>query len=272
MALRPAARRAESRLVFRQLGLDPRAPARTAPCTRWANCRQARGHQPRVDRGRAAPLPGAGHPRRARDGAPHPDARGYVRRAGAGGGPRRAARPARSRAGEPGRAVGRATRAGQAHRTAAGRLRARPRGPARRAAGAGGRFLWAARSGGGPTRVRPAGGAWRTRTCRRYATADVYAHSSRYEGAKVLVEALAAGTPVAATRRRRGGHRAPRETGLLADHTPGRWATRSWSAAQAARARAMARRAGKTSWPGSTTSASWTRSPPPSGGRSSWRG
>lgn len=55
-----------------------------------------------------------------------------------------------------------------------------------------------------------------------YALADVYAHSSRYEGfGKVLVEALAAGTPVVATRTdgtsaivRHG------ETGLLTDHTP----------------------------------------------------
>jgi glycosyltransferase involved in cell wall biosynthesis len=56
-----------------------------------------------------------------------------------------------------------------------------------------------------------------------YALADVYAHSSRYEGfGKVLVEALAAGTPVATTRADgpcsiiRDG-----ETGLLCDHTPG---------------------------------------------------
>jgi glycosyltransferase involved in cell wall biosynthesis len=55
-----------------------------------------------------------------------------------------------------------------------------------------------------------------------YALADVYAHSSLYEGfGKVLVEALAAGTPVVATRADgpcdilRDG-----ETGLICDHTP----------------------------------------------------
>ena len=55
-----------------------------------------------------------------------------------------------------------------------------------------------------------------------YALADVYAHSSSYEGfGKVLVEALAAGTPVVATRADgpcdilRDG-----ETGLICDHTP----------------------------------------------------
>jgi glycosyltransferase involved in cell wall biosynthesis len=54
-----------------------------------------------------------------------------------------------------------------------------------------------------------------------YQLADVYAHSSRYEGfGKVMVEALAAGTPVVATRTDgscaiiRDG-----ETGLLVDHT-----------------------------------------------------
>ena len=55
-----------------------------------------------------------------------------------------------------------------------------------------------------------------------YALADVYAHSSRHEGfGKVLVEALAAGTPVAATRSD-GAEAIVRhgETGLLADHTP----------------------------------------------------
>jgi len=55
-----------------------------------------------------------------------------------------------------------------------------------------------------------------------YALADVYAHSSRYEGfGKVLVEALAAGTPVVATRSD-GAEAIVRhgENGLLADHTP----------------------------------------------------
>ncbi len=55
-----------------------------------------------------------------------------------------------------------------------------------------------------------------------YQLADLYVHSSRYEGVpKVLIEALAAGTPVVATDHmgadevvRRG------ETGLLTDHTP----------------------------------------------------
>ena len=55
-----------------------------------------------------------------------------------------------------------------------------------------------------------------------YHMADVYAHSSRYEGfGKVLVEALAAGTPVCATHAD-GPDVIVRhaETGLLCEHTP----------------------------------------------------
>lgn len=55
-----------------------------------------------------------------------------------------------------------------------------------------------------------------------YALADVYAHSSRYEGIpRVLLEALTAGTPVVATRNR-GALAVVRdgETGLICDHTP----------------------------------------------------
>ncbi len=56
-----------------------------------------------------------------------------------------------------------------------------------------------------------------------YQLADVYAHSSRYEGfGKVLVEALAAGTPVVATDT--DGSREivrDREMGLLVGHSPG---------------------------------------------------
>lgn len=56
-----------------------------------------------------------------------------------------------------------------------------------------------------------------------YQLADVYAHSSRYEGVpKVLMEALAAGTPVASTDHL-GANEVVRhgETGLLTEHTPG---------------------------------------------------
>lgn len=75
-----------------------------------------------------------------------------------------------------------------------------------------------------------------------YHMADVYTHSSRYEGfGKVLVEALATGTPVIATRAdgpceivREG------ETGLLTDHTPGALADAiSRLLADPAQARAM---------------------------------
>lgn len=75
-----------------------------------------------------------------------------------------------------------------------------------------------------------------------YHMADVYTHSSRYEGfGKVLVEALAAGTPVVATRAdgpceivREG------ETGLLTEHKPGALAEAiSRLLADPARARAM---------------------------------
>ncbi|MBI5960506.1 MAG: glycosyltransferase family 4 protein [Chloroflexi bacterium] len=55
-----------------------------------------------------------------------------------------------------------------------------------------------------------------------YQMAEVYTHSSRYEGfGKVLVEALAAGTPVVTTRND-GSSEIVRhdETGLLTDHTP----------------------------------------------------
>ncbi len=56
-----------------------------------------------------------------------------------------------------------------------------------------------------------------------YQLADVYAHSSRYEGVpKVLMEALAAGTPVASTDHLGAGEVVRHgETGLLTDHTPG---------------------------------------------------
>jgi 1,2-diacylglycerol 3-alpha-glucosyltransferase len=51
-----------------------------------------------------------------------------------------------------------------------------------------------------------------------YQLADLYVHSSRYEGfSRVLVEALVAGTPVVATRN--DGPVRDGETGLLTDHT-----------------------------------------------------
>ncbi|MEL7672198.1 MAG: glycosyltransferase family 4 protein [Chloroflexota bacterium] len=55
-----------------------------------------------------------------------------------------------------------------------------------------------------------------------YQLAEVYVHSSRYEGiARVLMEALAAGTPVASTAHLGADEVVrPGETGLLTDHTP----------------------------------------------------
>lgn len=55
-----------------------------------------------------------------------------------------------------------------------------------------------------------------------YQLAAVYVHSSRYEGvARVLMEALAAGTPVASTAHLGADEVVrPGETGLLTDHTP----------------------------------------------------
>jgi glycosyltransferase involved in cell wall biosynthesis len=75
-----------------------------------------------------------------------------------------------------------------------------------------------------------------------YQMADVYLHSSRYEGVpKVLIEALAAGTPVVSTDHL-GADVVVRdgETGLLTEHTPDALAAAAISLIDdPARARAM---------------------------------